>query len=334
METKQNIDRIRDSAVTMTLGGPDDLSAIKEMVPIDGVLHFVKETSIYACKLADAIDPKRTNPHVPNVQQKVLSLRSDSPLVGRTLLTAKVLFQDHFLPDSFDCKNGLALAFDALKDLAAMHAIAEQVRSALAASQLEDRRQMDRSVVLPTIGDVSALCKSFIQKADHFLRALMGIVRLFYGASAAKAWFESLAQLAAHKYGVEDQFTKFLGDALPLLQFVRSARNCVEHPKSSQRIVVSDFTLNSAMQVVPPTIEIIHTKSHQPPILIEHFMGELTEQISVMFESMIAFMCAKHAQPLGGFEIGLIELPENQRRTKYVRFSYGLCDGTPVLSPG
>jgi hypothetical protein len=85
-----------------------------------------------------------------------------------------------------------------------------------------------------------------------------------------------------------------------LLQFVRSARNCVEHPKLSQRIVVTDFALNPAMQVVPPTIEVIHPKSHQPPIPIAQFMSEMIEQISGVFELMTVFMCAKHAQPIGG----------------------------------
>jgi hypothetical protein len=334
MEEKRPIDRIRDSAVTMQVGGPDDLSAITEMVPIEGILHFVKEKSIYACKLADTIDPGRTNPHIPNVQQKVLALGSDSLLVGRTLLTAKELFHDHFLPESFDCKAALALAFGALKDLAAMQAIAEQIQTAQASSQLEDRRQQDRSVVLPSIGDVSALSKSFLQKADHALQALLGIVKLFYGDNAGKAWFESLVQLAERKYGADDQFTKFLVLALPLFQFVRNARNCVEHPKPSQRVIVTDFVLNAAMQVVAPTIEIVHPKSHQPPVSIEEFTREFIEQISGVFELMIAFMCGKHAQPIGSFPLGLIELPEGRRRSKHVRFSYATRDGVPVLTPG
>lgn len=334
MQIKRPIDRIRDSAVNMNVGGPDDPSAITEMVQIEGVLHFVKEKSIYACRLADAIDPGRTNPHIPNVQQKVLALGSDSPLVGRTLLTAKQLFHEHFLPESFDCKAGLALAFGSLKDLVAMHAMAEQIQAAQSGSRLEDRRQQDRSVILPSIGDVAAVSKSFIQKANHAFQALLGVVKLFYGDAAGRAWFESLAELAEHKYGSEDQFSKFLVAALPLFQFVRNARNCVEHPKPSQRIIVTDFALNSAMQVVVPTIEVIHAKSHQGAISVEYFMQELIEQISGVFELMIAFMCAKHAQSIGGLPIGLIELPENQRRSRHVRFSYGTDNGIPVLTPG
>jgi hypothetical protein len=334
MESKRPIDRIRNSAVSMIVGGPDDPSPIVEMLPIEGIMHFVKEKSIYACKLADNIDPERTNPHIPNVQQKVLAIGSDSLLVGRTLLTAKQLFHEHFLPASFDCKAALALTFDALKNLAAMQTTAEQIQTDQAASNFEDRRRRDRSVVLPTIGDALTISKSFIQKADHVLQGLLGIVKLFYGDNAGKVWFESLAELAHRHYGPEDQFSKFLAEALPLFQFVRNARNCVEHPKPSQCVVVTDFTLNSAMQIVVPTIEIIHPKSQQVPISIELFMHELIEQISGVFELMIAFMCAKHAQPLGGFSLGLMEVPEAQRRSKHVRFSYCTNNGMPVLTPG
>jgi hypothetical protein len=334
MQNKRPIDQIRDSALSMRVGTPDDPSAITEMLPLGDVLYVIKEKSIYACQLADTIDPERTNPHIPNIQQKVLAVGSDSPLVGKTLLTAKMLFHEHFLPDSFDRKAGLILAFGALKDLAAMQATAEQIQSAQDAAQLDDRRQQDRSVVLPATGDVSALCKSFIQKADHVLQALLGIVKLFYGPDAGKAWFESLAGLASHKYGVDDQFHQFVTAALPFLQFVRYARNCVEHPKPSQRVIITDFLLNSTMQLVPPTIEVIHPKLHQPPIAVTRFLNDMIGPTSGTFELMIAFMCAKHVQPIAGMALQVVELPEDQRRLKQGRFSYATLDGIPFITPG
>lgn len=334
MANKRPIDRMRESAMSMRVGTPDDPSAITEMIPIGDILHVVKEKGIYACQLADAIDPGRTNPHVPNIQQRVLALGSESPLAGRTLLTAKELFHEHFLPDSFDRKAGLILAFDALKDLAAMQEIAEQVQSAQAAVQLEDRRHQDRSVVLPSIGDVGAHCKSFIQKADHVLQALLGMVKLFYGADAGKAWFESLGQIVNHKYGQDDQFAKFMAEVLPFLQFVRNVRNCIEHPKPSQRVVVTDFVLNAGMQVVAPTIQVIHPKSPQASIAVARFMTEITEQASVTFEFLVAFMCTKHVQPIAGVSLQVMQLPENGRRQKHVRFCYATLDGTPFITPG
>ena len=170
---------------------------------------------------------------------------------------------------------------------------------------------------MPAIGNSTALCKSFIQKADHFLQAVLGLVKLFYGDNAGKAWFESLAQITNQKYGPDDEFAKFMAEALPFLQFVRNARNCIDHPKPAQRVVVRDFALNSEMKIIPPTIEVIHPKSHQPPIAIARFMTDVIEQTSGIFELMIAFMCAKHVQTFAGMPFQIIELPENQRPQKH-----------------
>jgi hypothetical protein len=63
-------------------------------------------------------------------------------------------------------------------------------------------------------------------------------------------------------------------------------------------------------------------------------MTEVIEQASGVFELMIAFMCAKHAQPIAGFPLQIIQLSETQRRQKHVRFSYASQDGIPFITPG
>jgi hypothetical protein len=69
-----------------------------------------------------------------------------------------------------------------------------------------------------------------MQKADHVAVALFNIAKIFYGDEIGPRWFASLHKLASEKYGDNDGFTKFLKAALPFLQFVRNARNAVEHP--------------------------------------------------------------------------------------------------------
>jgi hypothetical protein len=125
-----------------------------------------------------------------------------------------------------------------------------------------------------------------------------------------------------------------MANALPFLQFIRNARNCIEHPKPSERIVVTDFVLRPDMQVMPPTIEVIHPKSPQPPVLVIEFIAIVIDQSSLVFEIMVALMCANHVQPFSGMPFQVIELPEGQRRDKQVRFSYANYDGIPCLGPG
>src|SRR5262249_48672961 len=59
--TKRPIDRKRDAGGAMEIGVPDDQSAITAIFPIGDDLYVVKERGIYEVKLADRIDPNRTN---------------------------------------------------------------------------------------------------------------------------------------------------------------------------------------------------------------------------------------------------------------------------------
>jgi hypothetical protein len=67
------------------------------------------------------------------------------------------------------------------------------------------------------------------------------------------------------------------------LKLVRNARNCVEHPKPGEQVIVKDFELNDKMQIVPPLIEIIHPKTPQPEMHMSQFDSQVIEQISNIF---------------------------------------------------
>ena len=118
MDEQERIKRLRESAISMEVGDANDRSAITGMMPIGGLLHIIKENGIYECKLADHIDPERTNPNVPNVQQKILSIGSSSDLTARTLLTAKSLFEPKFLLEDFDCAAAISLGSGPINFLA------------------------------------------------------------------------------------------------------------------------------------------------------------------------------------------------------------------------
>lgn len=96
----------------MEIGTPDDQSAITAIFPIGDDLYAVKERGIYEVRLADRIDPNRTNIAMPNTQQRVLNYGSDAPVVGRTLLTAKELFNPN-------AQKGGGVALPAVGNIAA-----------------------------------------------------------------------------------------------------------------------------------------------------------------------------------------------------------------------
>jgi hypothetical protein len=257
---------------------------------------------------------------------------SDEPLVGRILLTAKELFNASYLPKGFDQKEALRLAFEILRDVAAMHdmaiAIAAEEKAAFASME---NRPKDRVFALPSIGNVEVRCNEFIQKADHALQSLQGIVKLFYGKDAAKQWFESLCDLAIHRYGEEDEFSKFLVKVLPLLKFVRGARNAVEHPDKGKHLVVKDFTLSPEPSVLPPSAEVVHAQTPHPAMSVSQFMRESTDHLISIVEAMMAFLVSKHLQQFPGFDVQVIEFSEDRAPAKHVRYGIGFYQGSRAV---
>ena len=227
----------------------------------------------------------------------------------------------------------MALALAALKDLAAIKEALEPIEAAEQKAQVTDYRQRDRSVLLPSIGNIDPQIKTFAQKSDHVLQSILGLAKLFYGEDVGKKWFESLLKVAVEKYGEESSFVQFLRDVMPALKFIRNFRNCVEHPKPNQRVVSHDFSLSANLELVPPSIEVIHPETGQPRIGATLFMREHLDQLTNIFELFLAFLCGVNAQPFSGIPIGIMQLPSDKRRTPHVQYSYATNFGgqaTPI----
>jgi hypothetical protein len=63
----------------MTL--PPDTVGIFEMGEINGALRMIGSSASYRVRLADEIDPQRTNIAIPNTHQKVLAYGTEFPYV-------------------------------------------------------------------------------------------------------------------------------------------------------------------------------------------------------------------------------------------------------------
>jgi hypothetical protein len=122
--------------------------------------------------------------------------------------------------------------------------------------------------------------------------------------------------------------------ALPFTKFIKEGRNSAEHRKPNQRIEAQDFVLRETGELVPSSIEAIHPTSAQASIPVHHFMVQIIDQISVLFELMVTHMCEKHVAQLAGFELHAHELEESKRSLQHVRFCYGISDGTQVIPIG
>jgi hypothetical protein len=323
MTDKRPIDRVRESALHMSVGDKDE--AITGFVKIDRRLHLIKQHSIYEIKLADEIDPERTNINVPNTQQKVLHYGSENEFVGRTLLTANELLKESYLTEEIDTEQLLNLIFGAVKELAHMLDSITALRAELDAANksVQDNRHSDRSVGLPAMKNLQAKFKDFIQRADDALESLFAVIKNVYKDFQKGGW-EEFGELVEQKYGQDDPFSRLLQDNTRFLRFVRRTRNATVHPVKHQRVIVRDFSFGANNTITPPTVEVIVPHTPQPAMLLLDFMTQIFDGIVVTIELVIANICERHIRNIGNLRPHVVERSHRQGEFKHVRFGYDL----------
>jgi len=315
----------------MQVGLPEE-GAIKEMIPIGDTLYLVKERAIYAIKLADRIDPKRTNINIPNVQQKFSSEGSDSDLVCRILLTGRELFNKSYLSPEYDCERGLSLCVRLLQDVLSMN---DAVTSLCRAEDeaIGSVKTSDGSLLLCAVPDVLARAKGFVQKAEHAAQTLYLLCGLFLGRGleAKGRWFDGFSELIGERYSEDDDFSILAKQIAAFCKFLRNARHCVEHEKSNQRLIVNDYRLLASGHIMSPTIEVVHQETPEPEVPLRQFMQQAIKSLVNAAESLMAFLCARHLKPLAGLPIQVSEVPEGQRANKMVRYGYVVWMGDQLV---
>lgn len=318
------IDKLRDGAFSMEIRPPDDDSAISEMISTGDRLLVLKGKGIYETKLADEVDPERTNIDVPNTVQRVIPFGMDTAWIGAVILTAHQLFHSSFSPIEIDSEKAFAIVLEMAQEIAGAYQVESNYRDALevATKKLDLKIQKDRSFVVPAIGNVETRCNEFLQRVDHTLQKLFRLVQMFYSDVGSGGW-DSLKKRIDDENRNIDNFPQFLEEVIPFLQLIRNARNCVEHPRAEQKIVVTEFSLDLKNMLLPPMIEIVHPRTPHGGVSVDEFFGKALQKMVTVVEIMIVFLCARNVKSFGGLELQVIEIPPDRRKYQHVRYGYG-----------
>ena len=331
-DKRRPIDKLRDGAASLEIKTPGDDSAILEMISTGDRLLVVKGKGIYEVKLADKVDPKRTNINVPNTIQRVLPYGADDPWVGAVLLTGHHLFFSSCSPSIVASNSAFGLLLEIAEDIAGADQLAKNYREAerAATESLDPKIRKDRSVVVPAIGNIESRCNEFLQRSDHALRELFRLVQMFYPDVGSGGWEGLKKEIDRGPHDI-DNFPQFLAETVPFLKLIRNARNCVEHPRAEQRLVVADFSLDPMNVMLPPMVEIIHPKTSLDRVTVNTFFTQTLQKIVSLVELMVVFLCARHVRPVGGFPVQVVELPPQQRKSTHVRYGYGTVIGDQIV---
>lgn len=331
MDEKRPIDKRRDSAFSMLVGDETDQSAIREMISVGDDLYIVKDEGLWLVQHADKIDPERTNPALPNSSKKILSRGATDSLVCRSLLQSRVLMREQFLPAGFDVAAGIANAFAFLVELDALQRIADDYRR-LVDSKNEayaTSAQQRGAVTLPSIEDVAVRTRSYILGADRATLALHALGQLFYPDLALKkGWFERLkARMADADASVGPYISGLEGG----VKFLRNTRNSVEHGKPGQRVIVTNYELKADGTLYVPSIEVEHDETPLEPTDLRKFFDQMIAFLIGSHEGLLVSLASIHVQSFSGIPASVIELPEDRRRYRGVRYAFAAQLGDQLV---
>jgi hypothetical protein len=335
MRAKAPIDLKRDSAISGTVGTADE-GAIEDFFNVGDSLLMIKKSAIYKFQLADQIDPGRTNIAVPHTQQKLYSVGSSSEVVGRTLITAKYLFERGMLDNRFEKSQLLSAALKFFDEVIAAVTMFENLtvehNSAIAA--FEKQKTEGSTILIPSVPDAAGRVKAFIQRAEHSIQQLLALCQIFYSMPAGKAWFDSFVEAAEAAHSLQQEELERIKSMAKYAQFVRNCRHCIEHPKPRQKIIVQDFKMSATAQIDSPTIEVVHRDTPEPKIPLLDFMHQMLSSILLVGEQLMAFLASRHVMTGWEDKVGVVDFPEGQRRHPHVRYYFAMNMGGTLVPMG
>lgn len=306
--------------------GDNEEDSMSAMVAMDNRLLCVMRKSIHAIALADTIDPERTNPSIPNSQQKIISYGSDEPAVGRTFLQADVLFQEQAQPNNTDRIKALNIALSFLKEIISLKETAtsyikdEQAKN----SAFTGNTGEDQSLHLPSISAIDQLVKHFLINVDHATAHLMTLSQLFYPDIIKKKWSVQLIEKVKQEKGEDNPALGFFESMSDWVWLMRNLRNAVEHPGPDDKVEIQNYILSPEGKVLPPTLLYKNTETPLSKKLISVFMNETIDGIQLCFELLMAHLCNMRAVPFANIPRSVVEVPFNTRlpHQAHIRFGY------------
>ncbi len=319
---KRPIDRVRNEALSFTVGNGGEVC--KEMISLGDRLLTVANRSVIEPKLADQVDPGRTDIGVPKVvQTRVLAYGADHAIICQTLLTGKALFDAGWLRSGIDKEAALRLALQAAEKLSAMSNAHAQLKGEWEYAAAELQTMNADAPLLPGITDLTTRTENFIDSARKCLMLVVQLIELFYPKATLKQpWRENAEAALSARFATDNASKEFFAWVAAMIDAVSNFRNAGQHADATKRIIVTGFELKPGLIINAPAIEIVHPTTPLSRLDLLTFMDELIRDTGLIFEGMSALLCDENIRqfPLG-IDIRVRQIPDDQARNG-VRYVY------------
>jgi hypothetical protein len=321
MKKRRIIDRQRESALTLEVGGEDG-SPITDLLSTKDGLYVLKANGVYQVKLADDIDPERTNPDIPTLSQQVISAGTDHPIISTILLTTKYLFDtnnsqvDEFVAELFDYAISLTKKLiDIDQSIEKIIADTDKERVSFSAKELSPR-----NFSIPSVAGLDSRVHEIFMNTNKIREVIIESIKLTFEQGHSQIRLDQLSSVAKEAMQGEPQLVRGIEEIFQFLTLIRNIRNASEHPKKENRLIVTNFSLQPTGVLDSPLIELQHptTPMNRSPLsdFLRGFIAVLVENIEITLAILKFARLMKH-NPFGET---VAEFSFEQRRHPNVRF--------------
>ncbi|MFC4234622.1 hypothetical protein ACFOY8_05230 [Thalassospira xianhensis] len=323
MKTKRQIDRQRESAITLKVGGKEDNSSIREFVSTSSALYTITELAVYAVRLADDIDPERSNPNIPNLSQKVVPAGYGDEVVGRVILTAKSLFDEKNATVGRQIGGYFEATIELANHILELRGMIGSLRQEISAKEqgfVEEQQQI-HSYTIPSVTDLKTKIHNILVKVDKSKDATLKLYQeVFLPDRSSRPTLEEYDQVFREIPNMPTEYISAWEENRNFWSLVRNIRNCSEHPKKGYQILISDFQMHSNGEVTSPLIEVEHSKTPFGLLPVVEFVQFLEDMTLGYAELSHVFIKSVELLDKKTFNERVSEVPEQNRRHPYVRF--------------
>jgi hypothetical protein len=322
MEEKQCIDRQRNAAISMRIGGGDG-STVKEVLSTGANLYVITETAVLRMQTADEIDPDRTNAGIPNLTQQVLAAGYNDEIVARILLTAAQLFDERNAKVEKFATDILETSMVLTKQLLELNTVSREFASEIREKEVAfaAAHTDPNAFALPSVQGLEMKVHNVLSSADKAKDSILALCRLQFLPDAS-----TKPNLTALNKAIEDFMPRELDrlDAWKQMAnyftLIRNLRNASEHPKEGQGIDLSDFRMWPDGRVYPPLVEVRHPETPIGKLPVVELLEFIRSTIIDHAEVVLAFIKSANLLRNNPFKETVAEFSIDHRRHKFVRF--------------
>lgn len=323
MTEKRAIDKQREAAITLTIGDDDDKSAIQSSLSTSNALYIIKENGVYKIQLADDIDPDRTNPNIPNVNQKVLSAGGNNEVVARILLTAKCLFDENNAIVRPFVSAFLEQSIDLTKHVLELHEMIFDLKEKITHKEkfFEEQNHKPNTYSLPAVPDLDKDLHNIIVKADKAKDNILSLYRLnFLPEAKKKPKIDEYDAAIRTALSSKADIISSWDEIKRILNLLRNIRNSSEHRRDGNQLILTDFEMKPDGSVTSPTLEIQHKDTPIEQVQVVDFLSFIEDVVLDHAEESIVIIRLAALLDRNPFNEHVGKLTPEDRRHPLVRY--------------